>query len=345
MISMNTHALPILAALVLFSGLTPVMAGPGFPFSRIVMPTDRAKLDPSVPGVFQPTAAGTVESALYGSVRTGQTGKQLHASFHEGIDIAPLRRSPRGVPLDVVRAVAGGIVGYINQKAGNSNYGNYVVLLHHDPLGTVYTLYAHLAAISPELRVGQPVEPGQLVGTMGNTSSSAIPMARAHLHFEVGLVANERFGAWFRAQKLKPDHGLFNGQNLLALSPLHFFANQEDIASGGFRSMLSLVPPAFTLLVPAARNWDYFRRYPSLWQGAPFQGGWMVITCSENGTVLSGRSATPDEQSSVRAGKASLLGVDANAIGRNGCRLVVNAQGCWRLGEKGIRWLEILSYQ
>lgn len=342
---MNPQALPLLVFILFSSTFSPLLAGPGFPFSRIVMPTDRGRLDPSLPGVFQPTAAGTVESALYGSVRTGQVGRHLYATFHEGIDIAPLQRSAKGVPLDVVRAVAGGVVGYANYMAGNSNYGKYVVLLHQDPCGTVYTLYAHLAAISPELRVGQPVEAGQRVGTMGHTSSSPIPLARAHLHFEVGLIANERFGIWYRARKLKPDHGLFNGQNLLALSPLLFFNNHEALATKGFRQILSQVPPAFTLLVPSSRNWDYFRRYPGLWQGPPFQGGWMVISCSENGTVLSGRNATPDEQSSAKPGKSSLIDVDDRVIGRNGCRLVVNDRGRWRLGEKGIRWLEILGYQ
>lgn len=341
---MKTPVLPLLVVPLFLSGFIPVKAGSELPFRHIVMPTDRTKLDPAIPGIFQPTAAGTVESALYGSVRTGQMGKQLFATFHEGVDIAPRRCGARGAPLDTVRAVAGGMVGYINPTAGNSNYGKYVVLLHHDPLGTVYTLYAHLGSISPELKVGQPVVSGQQVGIMGNTSSSAIPMARAHLHFEVGLIANEQFGTWFRAQKLKPDHGLFNGQNLFALNPLLFFANQEILAAKGFRSMLALVPPAFTLLVPAGRNWDYFRRYPSLWQGGAFQGGWMVITCSENGTILSGRHATPAEQAPAKAGKAILLGVDATVIGRNGCRLVVNDRGRWRLGEKGIRWLEILGY-
>ncbi len=342
---MSCVRVPIIAVLAL--GLTICVAWrseAAMPFSRVVKPTDRDQLDPAIPGVFQPTAAGTIESALYGSVRTAQLGKRLYPSFHEGIDIAPLQRSGRGVPTDEVRAVAEGTVGYVNRRSGNSNYGNYVVLLHQDPMGTVYTLYAHLAVIAPDLRAGQPVTAGQMIGILGNSSSSAIPMSRAHLHFEIGLVANERFDAWFRAQKLKPDHGLFNGQNLCALNPLQFFNQVELLAAKGFRGFIATVPRAFTLLIPAGRQLDYFRRYPGLWQGAPFQGGGMIIMCSENGTILTGRSATPDELNAAKSGKVAILDVDAKVLGRNGCRLVVDDRGRWRMGEKGVRWLEILKY-
>jgi len=329
----------------LLACLSPIGLYAAQPFSHIVTPTDRTTLDPSIPGTFQPTAAGTIESALYGSVRSVQVGKHLFASFHEGIDIAALHRNGHGVPLDQVRAVAEGTVGYINQRPGNSNYGNYVVLLHQDAMGTVYTLYAHLAAISPDVRVGQAVAPGTLLGTMGNTSSGGIPLNRAHLHFEVGLIGNERFGEWFRAQKLKPDHGLFNGQNLYALNPLPFFNHVDLLATSGFRGFVAGVPHAFTLLIPAVRQLDYFRRYPGLWEGGPFLGGGMVITCSEDGAILSGRSATPDETRTVRPGKVAVVNVDSHVLGRNGCRLVVEDHGHWRLGEKGVRWLEILEYQ
>lgn len=328
---------------VLFIQLPRVFAAP--PFSHIVTPTERTVLDPAIPGTFQPTAAGTLESALYGSVRTVKIGAHLYPSFHEGIDIAPLQRSGRGVPLDAVRAVAAGRVGYINSTPGNSNYGNYVVLLHQDPLGTVYTLYAHLAVISPDVRVGQTVKPGTILGTLGHTSSSSFPMTRAHLHFEVGLVGNERFSVWFRAQKLKPDHGIFNGQNLYAVNPLSFFGGVAILTASGFKGLLAGIPQAFSLLIPNARPLDYFRRYPGLWQGGPFQGGGIVITCSENGTVLSGRSATPDEMQAAGSGKVVILKVDAKVLGRNGCRLIVEDRGRWRLGEKGNRWLEILQYQ
>ena len=70
----------------------------------------------------------------------------------EGI---PWTRSTRSPP---------GGSAYVNRRAGNSNYGIYVVLAHDEPaLGEVYTLYAHLARVESGLHAGQPVEAGQVL--------------------------------------------------------------------------------------------------------------------------------------------------------------------------------------
>ena len=319
-------------------------APPVSAFRQIVKPTDQQDLDPEKPGVFQPTAAGGVQSALYGSVRTTRLGGRLVPSFHEGIDIAPTQRDARGRPTDAVRAIADGTVAYINRQPGNSNYGNYVVLTHNDPLGELYTLYAHLAAIAPELRPGERVRAGTTVGRMGNTPTTIIPPGRAHLHFEVGLIANSRFGAWFRAQRLTPDHGAFNGLNLQGLNPLGFFRSQAEGGEFEFARFLREVPTAFGVVVAARTQWDYFRRYPKLWSGPDFRGGWMALSCSENGTLLAGRAATADEIARAGSAKRAVLSVNEKVLGRNGCRLVVRDHGVWRLGQKSEQWLEILEY-
>jgi murein DD-endopeptidase MepM/ murein hydrolase activator NlpD len=312
---------------------------------RIVLPTERETLDPEVPGVFQSTAAGTVQSALYGSVRTARLGKGLAASFHEGVDIAPVRRDARGRPLDEVRVIADGTVAHINRQPGNSNYGNYIVVTHSDPLGEIYSLYAHLAAVTTELRTGQRVTAGDVLGLMGNTPSVNIPVSRSHLHFEIGLICNARFGGWFRAQRLTPDHGVFNGMNLQALDPLVFFAVQRDSSDFEFGQFLRKVPTAFSVLVPMTALPDYFKRYPSLWKGERFGGGWAVLSCSENGTVLAGRQAVDSEIRGAVGSRCVVLEVDEKVLGRNGCHLIVPQKGHWRLGPKGERWLEILRYQ
>ena len=60
---------------------------------KMVFPTGQTGLlDPAAANVFQPTASGRPESALYGSTRTGRRGKFLRATFHEGIDVAAVRR-------------------------------------------------------------------------------------------------------------------------------------------------------------------------------------------------------------------------------------------------------------
>jgi murein DD-endopeptidase MepM/ murein hydrolase activator NlpD len=331
-------------------GSADVAPGAGAParplpvFTAGTYPTDRDRFDPGVPGVFMPTASGRPESALYGSVRTTRKGPTFRAQFHEGIDIAPLRRDARGAALDPVRAVAAGSVGFVNRQPGNSSYGNYVVLLHADPLGPVYTLYAHLASVAPGLAAGQGVRRGQALGVMGRTPFAHIPVERSHLHFEVGLVANARFGEWFRARKLTPDHGMFNGLNLFALDPLAFFAARDEAAEFGFADVVRATPVAYVVMIPAARGLDYFRRYPGLWQGPAYAGGWMVLACSENGTPLSGRAATADEAGTARGATPRVLKADAAVLGRNGCGLVVKDNGHWRLGEQGRRWLELLTY-
>ncbi len=314
-------------------------------FRKVVFPTEQeALLEKDRPGVFQPTASGNPASALYGSVRTVRSGKGLASSFHEGIDIAPVRRDARGLPLDGVVAVAEGTVGHVNRVSGNSNYGIYVVLLHEDPVGEVYTLYAHLASVEPAIRAGAPVEAGAVLGRMGNTPAAVIPASRSHLHFEVGLLSNAGFGNWFRAQQMKPDHGRFNGMNLLALDPVEFFRTQRGRRGFVFRDFLQRVPVAFEILVKTSHELDYFRRYPSLWEEGGTGVGWIVLSCSENGTPLRGRMATGEEVRRAGERKAVVLRADAGVLGRNGCHLVQREGGGWRMGAKGQRWLEILSY-
>jgi len=308
-------------------------------------PTDQDILrDPATPGVFQPTASGNPMSALFGSVRFTEVGGHLVPSFHEGIDIAPLQRDARGHPLDDVHSVADGRVAYINRLTGNSNYGNYVVLLHTDPLGEVYTLYAHLATIAPGLRAGLPTPKGMVLGRMGNTATPMIPLARAHVHFEVGVVASANFDRWFRAQRLTPDHGNYNGWNLLAVDPRGLFRAQHAITNFEMQVYLRTVPVAFEAVVAAPGLPDYFRRYPRLWQGAAFTRGWLVLACSEDGVPLSGRTATPAEARLAGARRSAVLKVDEVALGRNGAHLVTKEGGAWHIGRAGERLLEILTY-
>lgn len=310
------------------------------PWKNLVFPTAQARLLAGDRRVFMPTLPQHPESGLFGSVRTGAKGQ---ARFHEGVDIAPLRRDRHGEPADEVHAVAKGVVAYVSSVAGNSNYGKYVVLLHSDPLGAVYTLYAHLAAIS--VKAGQMAQPGTPLGIMGHTSSAPIPRERGHVHFEIGLVNNERFAYWYRAQKLKPDHGNFHGGNLTGVDPLTFLRWQRAHPEGGFRDFLATQPAAFELVVVPTRTVNFFRRYPALWEGAGWQvGAAMVLSCSENGLVLKGRRATDTERRALGRARTAVLTVQAPALGRNGSHLVAQGRHGWSLGQNGERWLSALVY-
>ena len=316
------------------------------PFEHIAFPTAQDRLlDPNAEGVFQPTASGNPISALYGSVRTVERGGSLTPSFHEGIDVASMQRDRRGHPLDEIYAVADGRVAYVNRRAGNSNYGIYVVLAHDEPaLGEVYTLYAHLARVESGLHAGQPVEAGQVLGIMGHTSSSPIPMQRAHLHLEIGVMLNQRFAIWHRANKLKPDHGNFHGRNLLGVDPLAVFAGSRREEGFTFRNHLGTIPPAFEVVVRASRRPDYFSRYPALWEGARREPEAITMAVSESGVPLRGRNATEEEASLLGRQKHAVLRVNEQVLGRNGSRLLARAGGRWKLASQGEQWLEVLAY-
>lgn len=290
----------------------------------------------------QPTASGKPESGLYGSSRTGSKGL---ASFHEGVDIAVVARDARGAPTDPVVAVADGRVAYANRSTGDSNYGNYVVLFHDDPAGEIYTLYAHLAAIEPAVTAGAAVARGARLGTVGHTPSSIIPRDRAHLHFEIGLLANARFAQWAKLTGLKDPHGDFNGRNLLGLDPILVMAQCAQDPAFSLLAHLQQRPVAFTLIVKSrGRLPDYFKRHPALWTDPGPEGAFFVIASTEGGVPVSGRHATPEEIARLGRADRMVLAVDDAVLGRNGRHLVVKRGSEWVLGQNGETWLDLLMY-
>jgi len=103
---------------------------------------------------------------------TGQIGDPFGPRgnrFHAGVDIV----APKGAP---VAAAASGHVTWAARLAGG--WGNLVVVAHADG---VRTMYAHLSTIA--VKVGQRVETGSRLGTVGATGDATGP----HLHFEVRL--------------------------------------------------------------------------------------------------------------------------------------------------------------
>jgi len=84
---------------------------------------------------------------------------------HLGVDFT----APTGTP---VRSVSDGVVSFAGWQRG---YGNVIEIQHRQNKST---LYAHLHRI--DVRKGQRVEQGQLIGQVGSTGASTGP----HLHFE-----------------------------------------------------------------------------------------------------------------------------------------------------------------
>lgn len=101
---------------------------------------------------------------------TSSYGPRIHPVFggqkaHKGTDYG----APAGTP---IRTVADGVVSFAGRQGG---YGNYVVIQHPDKAATAY---AHLERIT--VRLGQRVQQGQTIGTVGSTGTATGP----NLHFE-----------------------------------------------------------------------------------------------------------------------------------------------------------------
>lgn len=296
----------------------------------------------------QPTASGVLESALFGCVRNDGD------RFHEGIDLSPTGRDRRGEATDEVKAVMGGVVAYLNRVAGHSSYGRYVVLEHMGERPAVYTLYAHLASISPALKEGEPVRMGQVLGVMGRSAGGySIPRERAHLHFEIGLRLSDHFDAWYEAQSHRSPnrHGNHNGINLLGMDPLSFFAAVGHSGPGlkSVADWIDRIPEAFRVQIVTPRIPDFVRRYPDRLSGALPEGhpdGWEIafsawgVPLRLTPMVLSGAQAEAPAEGTCR-----LVWYDAAVFAPFACRdaLIMGTRGQQaRLGRGTMQVLEIL---
>jgi LysM repeat protein len=112
--------------------------------------------------------AGT-GSFIWPSNTTGISGNDFWGG-HLGIDIAAYVG-------DAVYASDSGVVVY--SGARSDGYGNTVIIEHDTTFATYHTLYAHLSAVN--VRCGQRVSQGQLIGAAGSSGNSTGP----HIHFEI----------------------------------------------------------------------------------------------------------------------------------------------------------------
>ena len=111
---------------------------------------------------------------------------------HTGVDYA----APTGTP---VRATA---TGRVTALGWNGGYGQAVTLKHG---GAFSTLYGHLSRFHPGLRVGSPIEQGQVIGYVGATGLATGP----HLHYELQVNGRHQNPITFKfpgATPLAPEH-------------------------------------------------------------------------------------------------------------------------------------------
>jgi len=270
--------------------------------------------------------------------------------MHEGLDILHLQTDRRGEPTDPVMATADGTVMYFSTHPGLSNYGNYLVIRHVVEGLEIYSLYAHLSAIRPGLHVGEAVRAGEVVATMGRTSSAeSIGKWRAHVHFELNVIVNDRFAEWFRTSSPgeRNDHGEWNGQNLNGLDPRLILLGEQSGGHGfSLLNFLRSQTEVCRVLVRAT-NFPYLHRYPQLVLSNPVaqkQGiAGYEVALNYNGVAF---ALMPRAESEIKGrGKFQLLSVNESEERANPCRhLVVKRGSRWQLGNEGLRELELLTY-
>ena len=284
-------------------------------------------------------------SGTFGCVRSD--GLQLH----EGLDIRCLQRDGRGEPADPVLAIADGVVVYFNTKPALSNYGKYLVLRHQVEGLEIYSLYAHLSEIRPSLALGQSVHTGEVIARMGRTTNTrqGISRERAHVHFELNLLVNDRFAPWFRVRHPgeRNDHGEWNGHNLLGFDPAQLLRSEATL--GPKFSLVEHLRAGKELCRVFVRrtSFPWLRRYGTLVMPNPRAEKEGVagyeLALDFNGIAF---QMIPRAASEVRGTtRFQLLSVNAAEAEAHGCRhLVVRRGNHWELGPKGEDLLDLLTF-
>jgi len=290
--------------------------------------------------VGKPWTTGT-----FGCVRTD--GHQLH----EGLDIRCLQRDRRGEPTDPVRATADGTVAYLNAKPSLSNFGRYIIVRHPVEGLEIFSTYAHLSEIRAGLNAGQAVKAGEVIATMGRSANTheGISMDRAHVHFELNLLVNDRFASWHKKAlpDQRNDHGDWNGQNLLGLDPRAILLAEHN--QGERFSLLQFVRGQTELcrVQVRAKDFPWVRRYRALVRANPKAEKEGVagyeLALNFNGIPF---DIIPRAASELRGkAKFQLLSVNEAEPRRAPCgKLVTQRNGRWELTTHGQNLLDLLTY-
>jgi hypothetical protein len=269
--------------------------------------------------------------------------------MHEGIDILHLHTDRRGEPTDAVLATADGTVMYVSSKAGLSNYGKYIVIRHVVDGIEIYSLYGHLSEIASGIVAGKPVHAGDVIATMGR-SGQPITKERAHVHFELNLLVNDNFPAWFKKNSSpgeRNDHGVWNGQNLDGLDGREIFLAEHNPAKPFNLANYIRSQTELCRVLVRVTNFPYLKRYPALVLKNPIAekegvAGYEVVL-NYNGVAF---ALMPRAASEIKgSAKIQLLSVNEAEYHAHPCRKLVTQHGShWQLTDKGQREVQMLIY-
>ena len=118
-------------------------------------------------------------------------------SFHNAIDISgtgfgsPIYASRGGTVIEVNTSCAN--YGYLGSNCG-MGYGNFIVIQHEN---NYYTIYAHITQ-DAKVSVGQHVDQGQVIASMGSSGSST----GTHLHFGFAVGPSYSSRTWYNPWSL-----------------------------------------------------------------------------------------------------------------------------------------------
>jgi murein DD-endopeptidase MepM/ murein hydrolase activator NlpD len=128
---------------------------------------------------------GTIRASLVSSFGDPRPGGRTH----QGIDMFAARGT------EVVSATDGVVV-----RAGYNHLGGNAIMVFGEGLTVYY--YAHLDSYVPELKVGQAVYAGQIIGYVGNTGNAAT--TPTHLHFGMYQINPGYWWMTFRGGAVDP---------------------------------------------------------------------------------------------------------------------------------------------
>lgn len=245
---------------------------------RLILPTSNAAmLEDDGPSFymytdrfFEGVRSRPWQGGQYGFVRNPERTEDglIFTRFHEGVDIRPLYRDRNDEPLDTVRTIDDGTVVYVNTGANASSYGRYVVVEHWWSGAPFYSLYAHLGAVN--VRTGQKVRQGDRLGQIGYTGRG-INKRRAHLHFEINVMLNSDFDAWFRRQNPRAGnrHGVHNGVNLAGLDVDALYRALARDSTLTIERFIAEKRPFYSVVIPNRGMPDLLQRYPWMLEADP----------------------------------------------------------------------------
>lgn len=130
-----------------------------------------------------------------------------------------------GIVIEAVNTVQENIIGNVNTK---ENWGNTVIIKHNDYL---YAKLSHLKYHSLEVKVGDLVKKGQLLGRCGNSGRSPYP----HLHFQFQVTPH--IGS--KTLDYPFGHYLLKEENSFTLENFEFPKSGQVIASPVVNAVLA----------------------------------------------------------------------------------------------------------